>query len=597
MQPGTKLILGQRTKMCGALRSADVGTQVVLAGWVRSRRDHGGVIFIDLGDYSGHTQVVFRPEVEAAFEVANRARSEYVLTVIGTVIARPGSSKNAELLTGEIELEVTSAELLAESQTVPFLIEDNVDAKEELRLKYRYLDLRRPEMQRLIRLRHAVYRATRNYLDSNGFSEIETPVLAKPTPEGARDFLVPSRTSVGQFYALPQSPQLFKQILMVSGFDRYYQIVRCFRDEDLRANRQPEFTQIDIELSFVKEAQVQKVMEGLISQIWREAAGIELPIPFPHLSYDEAISRFGVDAPDMRFGLELEDLSDLFRSTEFQAFQGALADGGVIKGLRLPGGADLSRKDLDQLTEFVKTYGAKGLVWLKHEADGLKSPVSKFVSKNELDLVVSRLKLEVGDIAFVVADKTRIVHPALGALRVHLAKLRNLIDEKKLAFTWVDTFPLLEYDTTAGRFVAVHHPFTSPILETPEDLENLEQHPERLKARAYDLVLNGQELGGGSIRIHRMELQKRIFSLLNIGEEEAQTKFGFLLEALTYGAPPHGGIAFGLDRMVMLIGGTESIRDVIAFPKTNKGVDLMTGAPGPVDVQQLVEVGLQVRKS
>lgn len=586
--------LGFRTVLCGEVSRAHVGKQIVLNGWVRGRRDHGGVVFVDLGDYSGICQVVFKPERSSAFAVGGELRTEYVVAVTGKVIERDPNNVNANIATGAFELEAENAELLSAAQTPPFLIQDEgLDAKEELRLRYRYLDLRRAEMQRLLRLRHAVCRATRSYLDANGFCETETPILAKPTPEGARDFLVPSRIHPGEFYALPQSPQLFKQVLMCSGLDRYYQIVRCFRDEDLRANRQPEFTQIDIELSFTHEDQIRDVMEGLISQIWRECAGVELPRPFPRISYDDCMDRYGVDAPDLRFGLELRDARELFVQSGFEVFRNVLAQQGSIKGFLLPGGAQLSRKELDELTEFVKIYEAKGLVWIKQDQDrSIKSPIAKFVSETEQAALISLFGLTPGDIVFVVADSLKVVNAALGALRLHLARQRSLIDRKQLAFTWVERFPLLDYDSAAGRYVAVHHPFTSPILETDQDYDNLKNHPERLRARAYDLVLNGQELGGGSIRIHRSEIQSRVFELLGIDSEEAQKKFGFLLEALSFGAPPHGGIAFGLDRMVMLLGGTESIRDVIAFPKTNKGMDLMVNSPSGIELQQLVELGL-----
>ncbi len=592
-----ELRLGERTHRCGECSIKQVGTEVVLCGWVRRRRDHGGLIFVDLADYSGFTQIVFRPEAQEAFTTAGAWRSEYVVSIRGQVEQRPAGTVNPSIATGEIEVIVDQAITLAEAQTPPFAIADDNDAKEELRLRYRFLDLRRPRMQKILRARHSIYRATRAYLDGAGFCEVETPILSKTTPEGARDFLVPSRLSPGQFYALPQSPQLFKQVLMCACFDRYYQIVRCFRDEDFRANRQPEFTQIDLELSFTSESEIRGIIEGLIKAIWRDSAQIDLETPFLQLSYDEAMSRFGVDAPDMRFGMELRELSELFQDTEYEVFKAVLGAGGAVKGLVVTGGAGYSRRELDELVEFVKIYGAKGLSWIKREADGYKSSFSKFLSDEQLERVTIKAELQTGDILLMVADTKSVTNSALGALRVQLAKTRGLIDRSKLSFLWVNEFPLFEYDAIERRWGAVHHPFTSPVFNSVEQLERVLASPGEAKARAYDLVLNGQEIAGGSIRIHRADVQKKVFDLLGIGPEEAQMKFGFLLEALSYGAPPHGGIAVGLDRVAMLINDADSIRDVIAFPKTQKGVDIFVGSPSPANIQQLLELGLTVRSN
>lgn len=584
----------KRTHYCGRLSTEQAGTEAVICGWVRRRRDHGGLIFVDLADSSGFVQVVFRPEHAEAFKLAERLRSEYVIAVRGTVYERPEGTKNPEMPTGEVEFEVRNALILSEAETVPFVIQDEVDAKEELRLTYRYLDLRRPCMQKMLRLRHQVYRATRAFLDEQGFCEVETPILSKPTPEGARDFLVPSRISRGEFYALPQSPQLFKQVLMCATLDRYYQIVRCFRDEDLRANRQPEFTQIDLEMSFVEEEDVKEVTEGLINRIWKDCAGIELQTPFLSLNYDEAISRFGVDAPDMRYGLELCDVTECFAGGEFQAFRRAIDEGGAVKGINFEGGSNLSRKELDELTEFVRIYGAKGLAWVKFEDDGVKSPIAKFLTEAQTEALREALACNSGDIALLIADQAPVVHASLGALRAKLARENDLIDSDKLSFLWVERFPLLELDPEEGRYVSVHHPFTSPVYSDEADLERIESDPAGMRARAYDLVLNGQEVGGGSIRIHRADIQRRVFRALQISEVEAREKFGFLLDALSYGAPPHGGIAFGLDRIVMLISGADSIREVIAFPKTQRGQDLMVGAPARSGVEQMLELGIKL---
>jgi len=593
----SKLGSTYRTHLCGESAAALVGNEISLCGWIRRRRDHGGLIFADLADYSGTTQIVFSPESAEVFKIGESLRGEYVVCCKGLLRKRPSENINSNLKTGEVELLVKSCEVLSDAQTPPFLIQDDSDAKEDLRLKYRFLDLRRPMMQRILRLRHQVYKTVRHYLDNHEFCEVETPFLTKPTPEGARDFLVPSRLARGYFYALPQSPQLFKQVLMCSCVDRYYQVVRCFRDEDFRANRQPEFTQIDIEMSFIEEKDIQQLIEGLVKQVWKDCLGTEVQIPFPRMSYDEAMSRFGVDAPDMRFGMELKSVAEIFKGSEFPIFAQALESGASISGICVEEGAKLSRKELDELTLFVKDYSAQGLFWVKFEVDGVKSSFSKFLQQSQIDALREKFEAVEGDIVLLVAEREKTARASLGALRLHLARKFERINKEQLAFTWVEHFPLLDYDENAGRFVSVHHPFTAPYLEPGQDFESAAQRPESLKARAYDLVLNGQEIAGGSIRISRSDLQRKVFEMLAISKEEAETKFGFLLDALSYGAPPHGGIAVGLDRLVMLLAGTDSIRDVIAFPKTAKGTDAMVGAPAPAEVGQLVELGIQIAKA
>ncbi|WP_028571315.1 aspartate--tRNA ligase [Desulfonatronum lacustre] len=581
----------QRSHHCSQLRITDTDQEVCLMGWVQFRRDHGGLIFIDLRDLHGRTQVVFNPEINAeAHARAHVLRSEYVLAIQGVVRARPEGMRNPGLPTGDVEVEVRSWKLLNSAKTPPFPIEDRVEVTESTRLEYRYLDLRRPQCTRNLILRHKATQAFRNFLNQEGFLELETPILTKSTPEGARDFLVPSRMNPGSFYALPQSPQLFKQLFMVAGMDRYYQIVRCFRDEDLRADRQPEFTQIDLELSFVDQAQVMDLAERMIRQVFKQALDIDLPDPFPRLTYDQAMGSYGVDKPDIRFDLLLHDVTDIVRGSQFKLFASAK----LVKALVLPGGSSLSRNDIDQLTEFVKIYGAQGLAWIKIKADEWQSPIAKFLSQEERAGLTAALGLKEGDIVFFQAASPDVVNAALGNLRLELAQRFNLVDETSFQPVWITDFPLLEHDPDAQRWVARHHPFTSPQDGHEELMVN---QPGEALAKAYDLCLNGYEIGGGSVRIHSATMQERMFAALGIDEEEARRQFGFLLKALEYGAPPHAGIAFGLDRLVMLMTGSASIRDVIAFPKTQKASCLMTQAPSPVSNVQLRELGLKAREA
>jgi aspartyl-tRNA synthetase len=580
-----------RTYFCGEVPANAIGEKVVLKGWVQRRRDLGGLIFIHLRDRTGIVQVVFNPEVnKEALEVAERVRSEYVVEVEGTVIARTEETYNPNLSTGTIEVQVERMTVINESKTPPFMIEDDVEVSEDVRLKYRYLDLRRPAMFNTLKMRHQVTKVMRDYLDGEGFLDIETPILTKSTPEGARDYLVPSRVHPGEFYALPQSPQIFKQLLMVSGVERYYQIARCFRDEDLRADRQPEFTQLDVETSFLSAEEIQTLTEKMIVRIMKEVKGIDVQAPFPRISYDEAMGSYGSDKPDTRFELKLNDLSEIFQNSSFKVFAGAVTKGGQVKALNVKGGAvQYSRKDIDGLTEFAARYGAKGLAWLKAEDDGLKGPIVKFFSEDELNQLNSVLGVEKDDLILFVADNKKIVADALGALRLKIGKEMGLIDESKFNFLWVTDWPLLEYDEDTRRFSAAHHPFTMPVRE---DVPLLETEPEKVRAQAYDIVLNGYELGGGSLRIYERDVQNKMFKALGFTEEEANSQFGFLLDAFDYGTPPHGGIALGLDRFVMLLAGRTNLRDTIAFPKTASASDLLTNAPGEVSTAQLIELHL-----
>ena len=582
----------KRTHHCNALRAEDIGKEVILMGWVAKRRDHGGVIFVDLRDREGITQVVFRPDIEAEMHAkAETIRNEFVLAVRGKVEPRPEGMANDNLDTGAVDVECDAVKVLNEAETPPFQIEDDQELSEEIRLRYRYLDLRRPSVQKTMTLRHTTSQETRKHLSQSGFLEIETPYLMKSTPEGARDYLVPSRVNRGSFYALPQSPQTYKQLLMVAGYEKYFQIVRCFRDEDLRGDRQPEFTQIDIEMSFVEENDVMSMAEGLTAHIFKQVIGHDIPNPIPRMTYREAMDTYGVDRPDTRFGFEIVDLKEAAEASEFQVFKNVIGDGGQVRGVNAKGCGAFSRKQIDDLTAHVAKFGARGLAWIKVTEAGFESSIVKFFPEGAQNLLKEALGAEPGDLLLFVADKPAVVADALGNLRLELARIQGLLDPSQYAFTWVTHFPLLEYDDESKRYVACHHPFTSPL---DEDLDNMENNPGATRAKAYDLVLNGNEIAGGSVRINRADVQDRMFRLLGIDEEEAEEKFGFLLSAFRYGAPPHGGIAFGYDRMVALLAGKEYIRDVIAFPKTNAAASLMDGAPSEVAAEQLRELGLRV---
>ena len=581
----------RRTHTCNDLGPDFLDRETILMGWVLRRRDHGGVIFIDLRDRWGITQIVFNPEIhEAVHAKAHQLRSEWVIAVRGTVARRPAAMENHKLKTGAIEVLVHELRILNTSETPPFPLDEDIEVSDTLRLQYRYLDLRRPEIANNLVLRHQALQTVRSYLNDNSFLEIETPMLTRSTPEGARDYLVPSRVNAGKFYALPQSPQLFKQILMVAGMDRYYQIVKCFRDEDLRADRQPEFTQIDMELSFITEAEIITLVEGMIKNLFKAVRGIELQPPFAQMTYDEVMRRYGTDRPDTRFGLELVDLTETLRGCGFKVFQSAIEKGGVVKAINAKGCGGFSRKDLDDLTEFAGRFGARGMAWIKIKEDEWQSPITKFFSPEEIAAMATALDARPGDLILFGADQTRTVHQVLAELRLELARRLGLIEPGSFSFLWVTDFPLLEYDDEAKRYTAVHHPFTAP---REDQLDLLATDPGAVKSRAYDLVLNGSEIGGGSIRIHNPAMQQQIFEALGIDAEEAREKFGFLLRALELGAPPHGGIAFGVDRLMMLLTGSSSIRDVIAFPKTQKATCPLTDAPSPVARKQLTELHLR----
>ncbi|OEU53951.1 MAG: aspartate--tRNA ligase [Desulfuromonadales bacterium C00003096] len=587
-------ILGdwKRSHYCGDISAADIGQEVILMGWVQRRRDHGGLIFIDLRDREGIAQLALDPDRDPdAHGKAEQVRNEFVVAARGVVSPRPEGTVNSKMKTGEVEVEVRELRILNSAQTPPFMIDEFSDVAENIRLKHRFLDLRRGPLQRNLLLRHQVSKTVRRYLDDAGFVEIETPVLTKSTPEGARDYLVPSRVTPGTFFALPQSPQLFKQLLMVSGFDRYYQIVKCFRDEDLRADRQPEFTQIDCELSFVDRDQIISIMETMIAEVFQVTLGVKVALPMTRISYTESLARFGVDNPDLRFDLELVELSNQVKDSGFKVFAEVVKKGGIVKALNAKGCAKFSRKEIDDLTEFAKIYGAKGLAYVKVQEDGSwQSPIAKFFTDKEITNIDQALQAEPSDLLLFVADSFRITNETLGRLRGHLGQKLGLASKDDYRFAWITDFPLLEWDGEARRHVAVHHPFTAPV---EEDMALLDGDPGSVRAQAYDLVLNGSEIGGGSIRIHDQAVQKKMFALLGIDAEEAEEKFGFLLSALEYGAPPHGGIAFGLDRLAMILTGSDSIRDVIAFPKTQKATCLLSGAPGQVDNKQLRELSIR----
>ncbi|MGN9159999.1 aspartate--tRNA ligase [Clostridium sulfidigenes] len=583
----------KRTIMCGEVRESNISEKITVMGWVQRKRNLGSLVFVDLRDRTGLLQVVFGEEInKEAFEKADLVKSEYCIAVTGEVIKRESPNKN--LPTGMVELKGESIKILSESETPPIYIKENLDAGENIRLKYRYLDLRRPDMQKILMIRHKAGKVVRDYLDENGFLEMETPMLTKSTPEGARDYLVPSRNYPGMFYALPQSPQIFKQLLMVSGYDKYFQIVKCFRDEDLRANRQPEFTQIDLEMSFVEMEDIIALNEGLLKRVFKEVIDVDVQLPIKRMPYAEAMNKYGSDKPDLRFGMEIQNITEAVRGTDFAVFKGAIENGGSVRAIVAKNCADMGRKKIDKLGEFVKTYKAKGLAWIAYKEGEIKSPIAKFFSEEDMAKLLNAAGAEVGDLVLIVADVDSVVLQSLGALRLELAKELGILEgNKEFNFVWITEFPMFEYDEEEKRFVALHHPFTAPM---DEDLQLLETDPGRARAKAYDIVLNGEELGGGSIRIHDTNLQQRIFNLLGFTDESAWERFGFLLEAFKYGPPPHGGLAYGLDRMVMFLAGTDNIKDVITFPKNQNAYCPMSEAPNVVDKKQLIDLGIEVSK-
>lgn len=583
----------KRTIMCGEVRESNISEKITVMGWVQRKRNLGSLVFVDLRDRTGLLQVVFGEEInKEAFEKADLVKSEYCIAVTGEVIRR--ESPNNNLQTGMVELKGESIKILSESETPPIYIKENLDASENIRLKYRYLDLRRPDMQKILMIRHKAAKVVRDYLDENGFLEMETPMLTKSTPEGARDYLVPSRNYPGMFYALPQSPQIFKQLLMVSGYDKYFQIVKCFRDEDLRANRQPEFTQIDLEMSFVEVDDVIALNEGLLKRVFKEVIDVDVQLPIKRMPYAEAMNRYGSDKPDLRFGMEIQNITEAVIGTEFAVFKGAIENGGSVRAIVAKNCADMGRKKIDKLGEFVKTYKAKGLAWIAYKEGEIKSPIAKFFSEEDMAKLLSAAGAEVGDLVLIVADVDSVVLQSLGALRLELAKELGILEgNKEFNFVWITEFPMFEYDEEEKRFVALHHPFTAPM---DEDLDLLETDPGNARAKAYDIVLNGEELGGGSIRIHDTNLQQKIFNLLGFTDESAWERFGFLLEAFKYGPPPHGGLAYGLDRMVMFLAGTDNIKDVITFPKNQNAYCPMSEAPNVVDEKQLKDLGIEISK-
>ncbi|QGU95035.1 aspartate--tRNA ligase [Clostridium bovifaecis] len=584
----------KRTLMCGEFRESHIGQKHVVMGWVQRKRNLGGLVFIDLRDREGLLQVVFGEEINKdAFEKADLVKSEYCIAVEGDLVKR--ESPNDSMPTGMVELKGQNIKILSESETPPIYIKENLDTDEAIRLKYRFLDLRRPDIQRVFKIRHKTAKVVRDFMDENGFLEIETPMLTKSTPEGARDYLVPSRNYPGMFYALPQSPQLFKQLLMVSGYDKYFQITKCFRDEDLRANRQPEFTQIDMELSFVDMEDIIALNEKLIQKIFKEVTNVEVQLPIQRIAYKEAMDKYGSDKPDLRFGMEINDISEVVKNAEFKVFKDALEIGGSVRAIKVPNSADMGRKQIDKLTEFVKAYKAKGLAWISYKEGEIKSPISKFLKEEEVSGILSKLDAVPGDLILIVADKDSVVLQALGALRLEMAKkLEILKDNKEFKFVWVTEFPLVSYNEEEGRYQAEHHPFTMPM---EEDIPYLESDPGKVRAKAYDIVLNGEELGGGSIRIHDTNLQEKMFTVLGFTKESAWERFGFLLDAFRFGPPPHGGLAYGFDRMIMFLSGTDNIKDVIAFPKNQNAYCPLTEAPNVVDKNQLNELGINLQEN
>lgn len=582
----------KRTIMCGELRESHLDNKITVMGWVQRKRNLGGLIFVDLRDRTGVLQVVFGEEInKEAFQKADTVKSEYCIAVTGTIVKR--ESPNKELPTGMVELKGEYIKVLSESETPPIYIKENLDAAENIRLKYRYLDLRRPDMQKILMTRHKTAKVMRDFLDDNGFLEIETPMLTKSTPEGARDYLVPSRNYPGMFYALPQSPQLFKQLLMVSGYDRYFQIVKCFRDEDLRANRQPEFTQVDMELSFVEHDDVIELNEKLLQRVFKEVGNIDVKLPIERMPYKIAMEKYGSDKPDLRFGMEINDLSEVVKSVDFKVFQDALENGGSVRAIKAENCASMGRKQIDKLVEFIKTYGAKGLAWIAYKEDEIKSSISKFLTEEDTKAILEKMEAKAGDLILIVADKNSVVFQSLGALRLHMAKETGILEgNNEFRFVWITEFPLLSYNEEEDRYQAEHHPFTMPM---DEDIQYLETEPGRVRAKAYDIVLNGEELGGGSIRIHDTKLQEKMFKVLGFTEESAWERFGFLLEAFKFGPPPHGGLAYGFDRMIMFLAGTDNIKDVIAFPKNQNAFCPMTEAPNVVDEVQLKELGISIK--
>ncbi|AAK80226.1 aspartyl-tRNA synthetase [Clostridium acetobutylicum] len=581
----------KRTIMCGEIRENHIGNRVVVMGWVQRKRNLGGLVFVDLRDREGILQVVFGEEINKdAFMKADLVKSEYCISVSGTLVKR--ESPNPNMPTGMVELKGEEIKILSESETPPIYIKENLDAAENIRLRYRYLDLRRPDMQKIFKIRHKTTKIIRDFMDEENFLEMETPILTKSTPEGARDYLVPSRNYNGKFYALPQSPQLFKQLLMVSGYDKYFQIAKCFRDEDLRANRQPEFTQVDMEMSFVEEDDVIELNERLIQKVFKEMAGVEVKLPIERMTWKTAMEKYGSDKPDLRFGMEINDISEAVSTSDFKVFKSAIEEGGSVRAIKAPNSADMPRKKIDKLGEFVKTYKAKGLAWIALKEDGIKSPIAKFLKEEELKAIIDKVQGKTGDLILIVADKNSVVFQSLGALRLEIAKeLEILKDNKEFRFVWITEFPLLSYNEEEERFQAEHHPFTMPM---DEDIEYLESDPGRVRAKAYDIVLNGEELGGGSVRIHDTALQERMFKVLGFTKESAWERFSFLLEAFKFGPPPHAGLAYGLDRLIMFLAGTENIKDVIAFPKNQNAFCPLTEAPNVVDENQIEELGIKV---